>query len=284
MSFVLLIFAGMWLGIGLICIGGVTLHDLRTIRRSVTISMHPHSRWLRRRPLVSVSNPDTIIGINKNGYKKIELSPGDQPPKGEYILTANKRTTLPKNIIKEAVIELNHRPKVKSIELPVLLESPTNLTSLFLAYRHITNDFLRKSRHGLGIRSYYHQGPTLTRNKTLQFAFVDKLYTTIGSVALLSLPVVVISSLYLAAFLHQADLFKLILTGFGLWMLLAIWSHGQLSSLQKLSYTAGLPVTLGYFLICSFTRSLEMLTHMRKAIFHGSVSLFVRVKDVLRIV
>lgn len=89
---------------------------------------------------------------------------------------------------------------------------------------------------------------------------------------------------YLAIWLHQPALLTLALLGFALFQLAAIWWNNHLSWLHQCIYTVLLPINIGYFYLVAAIQTLEMLTNMTKAIVPLSVGLFVRIKNVLRVV
>lgn len=90
--------------------------------------------------------------------------------------------------------------------------------------------------------------------------------------------------LYQATLLHQTTLLGLALLCFTLFMIIAIWWNNNLSWNGKFLYSLLLPVSLGYFSILLVLNTLKFLAYVAKAIVPISISLFVRVKNILRIV
>lgn len=90
--------------------------------------------------------------------------------------------------------------------------------------------------------------------------------------------------LYLALWQKQTALLTLITLCSTLSITVIVWWNNHLSFSQKILYTAGLPLALLYFYLFLAFKLLEVFTDMAKAVIPVGISLFVRIKNVLRIV
>lgn len=273
----------LWCGIGLALIIGVSLHDIRAVWRQQAQRRHPHARRYRQRPLVSViSDGSSLVLRRQLGYRNHEWIDAAHTPRGEYILQLNGHF-IPNDALRRAVITLASQPAMRHVELPRRLSAPTTLWQLLANYRTIAGDLALKARGGLNI--YPASASTvLLRRQQIRPTIADYCYRGIGVIALPTVAYGGAMAVSMALLFRQPQLLMAVLTGWGLWLGLAILWHDQLTTRQKLGYLAVAPVSLGYFVVVFVDLLLKVLTHMSKAIFHRGVGLFVRVKDVLWIV
>lgn len=269
---------------------GISLYDIREIRHARAYRLHPHARRYRQRPLVSVvirgePTEQCLQSLQHTSYRKLQvIASPSQKINGDLILTLPRAAILPKHAIRQAVIELSSRPNLSSLEVPVKIMSPTTLGELFGAYRDTMRSLFRKSRAGLGISPPSTAARLLTRTTSQETSAWQKVYTVSAAVA----PLPALASgglaLYMLLVPGQAQPFMTLLAYLGLFMLLAIWWHDQLSFMQKVTYTILMPISIWYFLGVGVVNLLKILTNVSEAVFHSSIGLFVRVKDVLRII
>lgn len=270
---------------------GISLHDIREIRRTGQRQKHPYAQRYRRRPLVSIRINGKLTEqkirdlLKNNNYRKLEIiTSSSQQIRGEFILTTNGSVPLQKNSIRHAVIELMSRPALHSLEIPVPIVRPGTLRELFAVYHQVAGSLFRKSRDGLGIYLPDSKFLLLARSSTPRSSIYDKLYAIFAALAPQAILFTGGLAIYMLLVLHQATPLAVILGSLGLFMAFAIWWCDQLGFMQKLGYSVLMPISLWYFIAVTLRKLLKILTDMSKAVFHGRIGLFMRVKDILRIV
>lgn len=276
----MIIFIGLiYLTVGIIALIGITLHDIRETVWLRRYRKHPHAKHYRERPMVFVDSKGLSSAQLKSlrkYYRNLTLTTS-----GKYTLVLETPVALPKDALKNAILRLNSQPDLKSHELSSTLTPAETLSQLFENYRSIASDLFRKSRSGLRV---YTADTPIIQTSNIQQTGRDELYTLLATIIKLPLPLLLIWLSYMGIVVGVSELLLAGLLSFGLFMIAALWWHDQLTLKQKMSYALLLPITIWYFAGLSIEQSLKILAHMGKAIFHSGVGLFVRVKDILRIV
>lgn len=279
----ILLAAGLgYLLVGIIALIGVTIFDLRETHWQKHYRAHPYARRYRTRPtlLVDPSTPATQLATLKKEYRKV--SSRFPAPDESNVLILQLKAPIQNDTIKPAIIKLISQSRADSIELPLELLPVATLHQLLINYYLIATDFFRKSRQGFGVQTKASSVIIQKRSRTLRQ--IDIIYILLSSSFRLIVPAVIIGILYTGIVLGATELIALTLVSCCLFMTASIWWHDQLNFRQKLIYLLLSPMSLWYFAGVATTASLEILTHMSKAILHGSISLFMRIKNVLRIV
>ena len=268
-----------YITIGLVTLIGITLHDIRETAWLRSYRRHPHAKRYRERPMVFVDlkgvSSAQLKSLRKH-YRNLTLITSSK-----YTLVLETPLSLPKDALKNAIMRLNSQPSLGSYEISPALAPAETLPQLFENYRHIANDLFRKSRSGLGI---YTADAPIMQTSNIQQTGRDKLYAALAITAKLPLPLLLIWLSYTGIVRGISEVLLAGLLSFGLFMITALWWHDQLTLRQKVSYALLLPITIWYFAGLSIEQSLKILAHMGEAIFHSCISLFVRIKDILRIV
>jgi len=277
----MIIFIGLiYLTIGIVVLVGITLHDIRETAWLRSYRRHPHAKRYRERPMIFIDSQKIssaqLMSLRKS-YRKLTLTTASK-----YIFILETPPAFSKDALKNAIMRLNSQPSLGSYEISPALAPAETLPQLFENYRHIANDLFRKSRSGLGI--YTPTSVSVIQKSHIQRTSRDKLYTLLATAAKLPLPLLLIWVAYMGIVVGISEVLLATLQSFGLFMIAALWWHDQLTLRQKISYALLLPITIWYFAGLSIEQSLKILAHMGEAIFHGSIGLFVRIKDVLRIV
>jgi hypothetical protein len=262
---------------------GVTLLDVILIRQKQLYAKHPHARRWRHRPFIS------LIGTAKQhlGYRKIEYIEADQQPKGELVAYTVSSIYLNKEILNQLIWEFNARPNLAQITLSPRISDPKTFIQLIKNYFYIATDVFRRSRAGLGIYQTKPTQPVIQRVDTLQTqwqTYWHGLYQFVAAMNAILIPIAVTYIVYIALSTKQPDMLTIVLCSFGIFMAASIWGHEAMTFKQKVFYSLLLPVTPIIFYFASLTRLLKVLANVVKAIFHRRIGLFVRVKNVLRVV
>ena len=168
------------------------------------------------------------------------------------------------------------RRRLKSPYKP--LPKLVNLSHFFTTYYFIGSSIFQKSRIGLGI------SPKPLTSRSLSRQRWNKIYKSTSFVATFITPLTISYALFMAISMRQPSMLALILLGFLLFMSLAVWLHERLSISRKLFYLAMLPTSIGFFFIISWKNLLEMLADVIKAVIPIGISLFMRIKDIRRVV
>lgn len=280
MTLSIIIFGLLYIAIGAIVLAGVTLHDIKEALWLRGFRKHPNARRYRQRPQVFLESSiaDQQFDKLRRHYRKLSRT----CTRTEYILHLSNTSQPPEGALQNAVMHLNDQHELSIYELPVALVPVVTLRDLLNNYHTLASDLFRKSRAGLGVPQF-REGAALRKSDAMPTRQM-KLYATASSFVRLSTPIMLVTTTYAGIVMDLSELLLVTLGSFGLFMVAAIWWHDQLSFTQKLGYALLLPITLWYFAGVSIEQSLKILAHVSKAVFHSGVSLFVRVKDILRIV
>jgi hypothetical protein len=262
---------------------GITLNDIILIRQQHQYKKHPYAKRWRHRPLISI----TGSSWQHVAYRKIEYIKIGQEPKGELVIHATNSTHLDKETISQVIWQFNAQPKLTQVTLASHLLPPATFTQLAKNYIHIASDIFRRSRAGIGIHSTANM-QTITRRTSISPSplqlYWNGLYQFMAAVSAVLIPVTITYVIYIAFATRQPDMLAVVLGSFAIFMTASIWVHETATLKQKIFYSLLLPVTPGIFYLASFVRLLKVLANVVKAIFHRRISLFVRVKDILRVV
>lgn len=280
MTIIIIIFGLLYIAIGTIVLIGVTLHDINEALWLRAFRRHPYALRYRKRPQIFLDHQATNEQFDKMRRYYRNLSQTNM--QADYILRIPSGSQLSDGLLQNAVKHLNTQNKIHIYELPTILVPTITVHDLLCNYRFIAADLFRKSRAGLGTPSTVNA--VILRNVTITLTKKHIIYKALGAAIHVSLPFALVATTYTGIVLGISEILLIALGGYCLFMIAAIWWHDQLSFKQKLGYALLSPITLWYFAGVSIEQSLKILAHVSKAIFHSSVSLFVRVKDILRIV
>lgn len=280
MTLSIIIFGLLYIAIGAIVLAGVTLHDIKEALWLRGFRKHPNARRYRQRPQVFLESSiaDQQFDKLRRHYRKLSRT----RTRAEYTLRLSSISPSPEGMLQNAVMHLNNQRGPSIYELPIALVPAVTIRDLLNNYRSLASDLFRKSRAGLGAPQLS-EGTVLRKSDTMPTRKM-KLYAAASSFVRLSAPIMLVTTTYAGIVMNLSELLLVTLGSFSLFMVAAIWWHDQLSFTQKLGYALLLPITLWYFAGVSIEQSLKILAHVSKAVFHSGVSLFVRVKDILRIV
>lgn len=291
MMFVTALIGAIGCGIAAVFLVGLVLHDIRSVRREAAYRQHPRARKWQWRPLISLRQTDMLsldsLHTLKRAYRKLEITTPNAPPQGELVLVFGRDATLGKDILLSALRELSEDKTASVIELIPTISPPHTISSLLGNYRLMLASMLMKSRRGLSIAPTRSLFPVLMRKEHTSYRphiIWRNLCTTADYLVAFGLPAILACGIFLALALRHTDLLLMTISGFGVFLMTAIWSYDRLPIRWQLGYTLLAPITLGYFFALAWLRPLKMLADMAKAKVPIGVSLFVRVKDILRIV
>jgi hypothetical protein len=288
-AIILYLSAAMVIGTAVTVLVGVSINDIAMIIKEKEYRRHPHAKRWRNRPLVSVIIPSditdqTIKSITQNGYRKIELIHNDaHSPKGQLVLKISRDMILKKGVIRAAVHQFNGRPRLQRIELETTLSRPNTVRGFFAIYLQVIRSMFLKSRAGLGVYPKQSVYPTIIRSD-IPPHWTTRLYQACSIASAFIAPAGFAYVYYIGFVLHQPDILMVALAVGSAFMVFVLWWNDQLSFKQKLTYMLLLPATIGFFIIAAFWRPLKMLANVTKAKVPIRIGLFVRIKDILRIV
>lgn len=232
--------------------------------------------------------------------------------RGELVIKMNGGMTLPSFALHRIAWHFNNHPDLTMLVLahqPVFYPSHAHL---FTIYRSFIAELFHKATSMLG---HVHADPAnivvthnkkMSPNSRLSFFYAEdvratsqptskismllksqhKLHRAIGAWNIFGalLFLAISYGLYLALWQRQPTLFTLTTLASTLYIATTIWWSNHLNLLHKAFYTAGLPLALLYFYLFLAGTLLEVLSNVTKAIIPISIRLFVRVKNVFRIV
>lgn len=266
---------------------GVTLYDLRAIRHEQLYRKHPQANKWRRRPVITARIahhlPTDTLQAFKRYYRKIEPM-NAQETSSEYTLVVHRNVLLDKTTLVSAVRQLNADESILAIELVPLVSKPQTLGQFLQLYRISLGVLLMKSRAGWKVNPRQSMFLILKRQDASQHRMIDRAHIYLRHFVAFCTPIVLANAIYLALVAHHTELLLLCIVGFASLVTTALWSYQHMSYVHKAIYTLLLPATLGYFFILAWFRPLEMIANVAKAKVPVGVSLFVRIKDILRIV
>lgn len=268
---------------------GLTLYDIRIVGIEKQRKKHPHAkRWRRRPTLIIDASPDTVRTIKKH-YRNTYTIDDTRATNGELLLTLPVGVSVDKRSLLQSIRYLDIHPQLTSLEVATNLKHPKTVSEFLHLYRLIVATIIARARTGIGGGMASSSPlPMLTRrtNTPLRTSVQiwSYLYRTASYLITVAVPCILAYALYLAIIPHQLELLSVSTAVFCLFVGMAIWSYEQLTLVNKLSYTLLIPATLIYFALLAVWRPLKTLADMAKAKLPIGVGLFVRVKDILRVV
>lgn len=241
-----------------------------------------------------------------NGHRSAEAGRGD------LYVHIDAGTTARSSLLTNVAWHFNNRPDTKGL---IITSQPTfypSLAHLLYTYRlliasllnrfedilrHINTEsanvivWRRRVNHK-SIRSQliYADDITVTPLPVQKYSKLFKTQQLMNpqnhlfDVLMITLWTIIFYAFYIAITNHQTALLGLIIFGATLFILAAIWWNNHLTMVQQLLYSALLPVTIGYCYLLLTSTVLKIFTNMTKAIVPISVSLFMRIKNVLGII
>jgi hypothetical protein len=232
--------------------------------------------------------------------------------RGELIIKIDGGVLLQQDSLTKAVLQLNKTPTATGVVFALKPHFYPSHTHLIWTYQQFGTALLQKlfsivgllksqtsaptvwrrpflvqtSRHFLAYAddALFSPSPTSHFYMLLKMQQLEKSQNPISFLLGAASFTAISYSLYMAIWLHQPTLLLLTLLYFSFLTLATIWWNNHMSLRQKSGYILLLPLAYGYG-YCMLTRMLlEMLTDMAKAVLPVSISLFVWIKNILRIV
>ncbi len=283
------IFIGIVISIVAMFLIGLTLYDIRIVEIEKQRKKHPHAKQWRQRPVLIIDAlPDAIRTIKKH-YRNSYSINSAQVTNDTLLLTLPDRATVDKHSLLQAIRYLDIHPQLTSLAVVSSPKHPKTLGEFLHLYRLSIATIIARARTGIGggmassspLPILTRQASTPPRTSARIWSY---LYRTASYLATVTVPCILTYALYLAIIPHQLELLAICTAVFCLFVSIAIWSYEQLMLVNKLSYTLLIPATLIYFAVLAVWRPLKTLADMAKAKFPIGVGLFVRVKDILRVV
>jgi hypothetical protein len=248
-------------------------------------------------------------------YRSIQFTQNQkigESSRGELVLNISGGMTIHQATLAQAVWHFNDQPNVRAVTCAATPQFYPSESHLFATYQSLVATLFFKATSIFGHVQPQHANLTICKREFMaadmpkQIIYADdasfthlpitnfwlllksqqnkKWRSTIIRPYVGLLFLCVTYTTYLAMWLRQPALLTLALLGFALFLLTAIWWNNHLSWLHRCIYTALLPISIGYFYLVAAIQTLEMLTDVAKAIVPLSIGLFVRVKNILRIV
>lgn len=270
---------------------GITLYDVRMIKREQRFRRHPYAKKWRQRPILwlyptSAAFSTAELKDLRKLYRKIVFREYIPEQRG-IVLALGSAAELRKDTLLAALRQLADTPD-RVIELIPAIQPAQSVGHLLGNYRVILATMVMKARSGLGVAPLSSLFPALIPVPPAKQGRTMKtwnwLYHSSSFALAIILPVFITYTLYLGTILHQPGLFFICTAGFTVFLTIALWSYDHLGAVQKIGYCLLMPATYPYFLLLAWLRPLKMLADVAKAKVPISVSLFARIKDILRIV
>lgn len=229
---------------------GITLDDIKSIRRQRDMTRHPNARRWRHRPVVTILANDggaSVLVAVRREYRKVAIRNESHGAEG-LVLTLPATTTLPPSSFRSTVQRFNAEPSLRTVDImPAFDRIPSSVFALMMMHHAMLAAPLAAARSGYGvpsrpgllIRMINTDAPAVSPRITAHTIFSILAHT----IHLIGFAV----ALYAACVLLRPELLVIYLGGFIMWAILAIGRYPSASFSTKLFAVALLPVSGVYF-------------------------------------